>query len=482
MKKILFFLLSFSFLSAFSQVSKSFETEVAKLKADEAIKNGSWSISVYDVTSSKLVYDYNPNQTLMPASTLKVLTTAAALEFLGSDFTFETNILYDEEIVNGVLKGNLYIKGSGDPSLASQYFKSKIDSSNFFDSWVEKIKQAGIKKIEGSIIADGTVFEQQHLSPEWAWGDIGNYYGSGAYALNYRDNKYTIYYDSGSKEGDSAKIIKVIPDQPDLKFYNQVIAGGNGDYAYIYGSPYNNYRIITGTIPVNKKDYEVDGSFADPALQCALDFKTALENSKVSVLGSASNIFFTNNKVTTPRKLLFTHKSATLDKLVYFTNIKSDNLYAESFLKAIALKKKNFGSISLGIEVLEEYLKSTSISTDGLYLADGCGLSRANGITTAQLAQLLSKISKEKYFNVFLASLPVSGKSGSMANFGKGTFLENNMKAKTGYINRVRSYCGYFKDKKGRDLTFSIIANNYNCTASDMKRKIEKLLVALAEN
>lgn len=482
MKRNIFFVLSFIVLSASSQVSKSFETEVTKLKSDEAIKNGSWSISVYDVTSSKLVYDYNSNQSLIPASTLKVLTTAAALEILGEDFTFETNVEYDGEIVGGVLKGNLYIKGSGDPSLASQYFKSKTDSSNFFNAWVEKIKQAGIKKVEGSVIADGRAFEQQHISPEWVWGDIGNYYAAGAYALNYRDNKYTIYYDSGSKEGDSVKIKKVYPEQPNLKFYNQVVSGGTGDFAYIYGSPYNNYRIITGTIPVNKKDYEVDGSFADPALQCANDFKAALEESKITVQGSAENVFFINKKSSLERKKLFSYKSPTLDKLVYFTNLKSDNLYAESFLKAIALRKKGFGSISFGIEVLEEYLKSKNISTDGLYLADGCGLSRANGITTAQLAQLLTKISKEKYFNIFLSSLPVSGKSGSMANFGKGTFLENNMKAKTGYINRVRSYCGYFKDKKGRNLVFSIISNNYTCSASEMKKKIEKLLISLAEN
>lgn len=481
MKKSIFSVLFFCFASAFSQVSKSFETEVAKLKSDAAIKNGSWSISVYDVTSSKLVYEYNSNQSLIPASTLKVLTTAAALEILGADYTFDTRIEYDGEIVNGVLNGNIYIKGSGDPSLASQYFKSKTDSSIFFNTWVEKMKQAGIKKIEGSIIADGTAFEQQHLSPEWVWGDLGNYYAAGAYGLNYSDNKYIAYFDSGIKEGDSTKIKKVIPAQPKLKFYNQVISGGSGDNAYIYGSPYNDYRIITGTIPVNKKDYEVDGSFADPALQCALDFKTALEDSKISIQGSASNLFFMNNKGA-QRTLLFVHKSPTLDKLVYFTNLKSDNLYAESFLKAIALKKKSFGSISLGVEVLEEYLNSKGISNDGLYLADGCGLSRANGITTAQLAQLLTKISKEKYFNAFLASLPVSGKSGSMANLGNGTFLENNMKAKTGYINRVRSYCGYFKNKKGRDLAFSIIANNYTCTASEMKKKIEKLLIALAEN
>jgi serine-type D-Ala-D-Ala carboxypeptidase/endopeptidase (penicillin-binding protein 4) len=218
----------------------------------------------------------------------------------------------------------------------------------------------------------------------------------------------------------------------------------------------------------------------DPVFQCAYDFTKYLTQSGIDVTNKPENLF-NMFSITSERKLLFTHTSPKLSQIVYYTNLKSDNMYAEALLKTIALKKKGNASISTGTEILKQYLESKSIPTDGLFLVDACGLSRADNITTSQLAQLLVNIAHEKYYNVFLSSLPVAGKTGTMSGFGKGTILENNLRAKSGYINRARNCCGYLQNKKGRQLAFSVMFNNYNCTAAEIKKKTEKLLVSLAE-
>jgi D-alanyl-D-alanine carboxypeptidase/D-alanyl-D-alanine-endopeptidase (penicillin-binding protein 4) len=139
------------------------------------------------------------------------------------------------------------------------------------------------------------------------------------------------------------------------------------------------------------------------------------------------------------------------------------------------------GTEEAGIEVVKNYWKSLGVNLDGLNMTDGCGLSRSNGITTLIQATVLQKISKQKWYPDFLKSLPVAGKSGSMTSLCKGTLAEDNLQAKTGYINRARGYAGYVKTKSGKLLCFSLLANNYTCTPTEMKKKLERILVAMAE-
>ena len=181
--------------------------------------------------------------------------------------------------------------------------------------------------------------------------------------------------------------------------------------------------------------------------------------------------------------LLYTCQSPKLEKIVYYTNLKSDNHYAESLLNTIGATTTNKqGTTDNGITAVENFWKERGIDISGLHMVDGSGLSRANTITTKIQASVLSKIYKDSLlYPAFNASLPIAGKSGSMSNLCKGTFAENNLRAKTGYINRARGYCGYVKTKSGKDLAFSVLFNNYTSTPKEMKLKIEKLLIALVE-
>ncbi|HEX8515807.1 MAG TPA: D-alanyl-D-alanine carboxypeptidase/D-alanyl-D-alanine-endopeptidase [Bacteroidia bacterium] len=468
-----------------SQTSK-LKTEIESLKKDPALKHASWSVCVMNTKKDTAIAEYNSHVSLVPASTLKIVTTGAALAILGSDFVFQTRLEHDGifDTITGVLKGNLYIRGGGDPTLESEYFRDKKDSLTTLEKWALILKAKGLKKIEGAVIGDASIFEDNMTPTQWIWADMGNYFGAGASGLSYHDNKYTVFYRSGAA-GTKTTVSKLSPEIEDLLFVNNVTAGGNDDNAFIYGSQYSLLRTASGTIPANKNNYEVEGSVPDPALLCAQALLKALGNIDIKAAKKATTVRAMKEKNDTgssKRKILHTHYSPTLDKIVYYTNLKSNNLYAEHLLKYISYSKTGFGTGSNGTETVTAFWKNKGIDVSGFFMNDGCGLARANAITTKTQAQILRSMSKEKSFNAFYNSLPVAGRSGSLGGLCEGTFAENNLRAKSGYITRARGYCGYVKNRKGDMLCFSVLANNYECTPTEMKKKLEKILVAIAES
>jgi serine-type D-Ala-D-Ala carboxypeptidase/endopeptidase (penicillin-binding protein 4) len=495
LKKIVCLFLLFLSLHSFSQSAK-LKAEIENLKKDPDLKHASWSVYVMNTKKDTAIAEYNSHLSLIPASTLKIVTTGAALSILGSDFVFQTKIQHDGifDSVNGIIKGNLYILGGGDPSLESEYFRDKKDSLSTVQKWALILKAKGIKKIEGSIIGDAGIFEDNMIPGQWIWSDIGNYFGAGASGLSYRDNKYTLFFNSAGP-GSNTVITKMEPAIENLNVINHVTAGGSEDNAFIYGSPYSYYRTAQGTIPANKNNYEVDGSLPDPALFCSGSLEKALKNIGIEISQKATTIRAEkdngamNEKASlknieydpAKRKVLHTHYSPTLEKIVYWTNLKSNNMYAEHLLKYICYKKTGFGSSNKGTEIITEFWKNKGVDVSGLFMNDGCGLARANVITTKTEAQILQQLSKDKNYTAFFNSLPVAGRSGSLAGLCEGTCAENNLHAKSGYITRARGYAGYVKNKKGEMLCFSLLANNYECSPTQMKKKLEKILVAIAE-
>jgi D-alanyl-D-alanine carboxypeptidase/D-alanyl-D-alanine-endopeptidase (penicillin-binding protein 4) len=478
-----FFILSCSF-ACVSQTSK-LNAEIENLKKDPALKHATWSVCVMNTKKDTAIAEYNSQVSLVPASTLKILTTGAALSILGSDFVFQTRLQYDGvfDTISGILKGNLYIVGGGDPTLESEYFRDQKDSLTTVEKWALILKAKGLKKIEGAVIGDASVFEDNMTPSQWIWGDMGNYFGAGACGLTYHDNKYTVFFKSGAG-GTKTSVIKTVPVIDGLQLVNNVTAGGSDDNAFIYGSQYSNLRVAQGTIPANKNNYEVEGSVPDPALFCAQALTQALQNIDVAVAkkaGTARAMKEANETIGVNRKILHTHYSPTLDKIVYYTNLKSLNLYAEHLLKYICYSKTGYGSDSGGADIVTNFWKNKGADVSGFFMNDGCGLARANVITTKTETQVLRLMTKDKNYNAFYNSLPVAGRSGSLGGLCDGTFAENNLRAKSGYITRARGYAGYVKNRKGELLCFSVLANNYECTPTEMKKKLEKILVAIAE-
>ena len=179
---------------------------------------------------------------------------------------------------------------------------------------------------------------------------------------------------------------------------------------------------------------------------------------------------------------LYTHRSPSLEKIIYYTNLHSNNQYAEGIFRTIALKKAGFGSNAQAIQVVTNHLKSKDFDTNGLFISDGSGLSRSNAVTAGHLTKVLYMMWSDSTTKLpFMNSLPVAGVSGSLRSLGKGTALENNLRAKSGYITRVRSYAGYLKTKSGKDICMSVIITNFNGTPTDTKKKMEQIFLKVYE-
>ncbi len=461
------------------------KSAIAFLQNDTDMAHASWGISVVQAKTGDIITEYNSNLSLAPASTQKVITTAAGLSILGPDYTYRTSLEYDGilDSTNGIIKGNLIIKGSGDPTIESFFFKDKNDTSSVVKKWAGILKTKGIKSIEGAIIADASVFEDETTESNWVWGDMGNYYGAGASGLTYMDDMYSIWFNSG-KNGDTAGIAKITPFIPGFRITNYVTAAGTEDEAYIYGAPYSDAHYVNGTIPAHKTNFEVKGSLPDPPYLLAFNLKQELAQEGISIQGEATTVRQLKlNKAykQSPRKILYTHTSPSLEKIVYWTNMTSNNLFAEHILKTIALKKQHFGTATSGLAELMKFWKSKGLDTKGMSLMDGCGMARANTVTPKQLTDIFCILTKDKAYTAFYNSLPVAGKTGTLKNSFKGTSAENRIHAKTGSFNRVRSFAGYGTTKNGEQIAFSLIANNFDCSNNEMRTKLERIVVLIAE-
>lgn len=459
------------------------QKEIDRLNADTVLAHGDWGFCLMTADSGKLIALHNMQQSLIPASTLKTLTTGAALALLGPGFVYQTTLEYDGTVdkATRTLHGNLYIRGSGDPTLMSEFFKCESDTC--VDEFTEMriaLSNFGIDIIDGDIIGDASCFPGNSIPDGWTWSDIGQYYGAGTSGLSYKDNSVSLFFDSS--KGDSCILTRTDPVLENIVYRSDVMADGKKDEALVYGAPFGNIFYVHGSIPPGRKDFEVKAAHPEPDYQLVKDLANELAKNKLPVSGKATTVrrmALENKQPSIARKKIASISKASLGEIVRITNMKSDNMFAEQLLKTLGMLKGKGGTTEDGIEVVKNYWRSLGINIDGLYMTDGSGLSRSNGITTLIQASILQKASQQKWFPYFLASLPVAGRSGSMSSLCKGTLAENNLQAKTGYINRARGYAGYVKTKSGKLLCFSVLANNYTCSATEMKKRLERILVAM---
>lgn len=473
--------LSFIIVSQDSTDVNVIKKEIQKLINDYSLKNASISFLVKQIDNDSIIAEYNSNTSLVPASTMKIITTATALEVLTPFYNFKTILQYDGYIdSNCTLNGNIYIKGGGDPTLGSRF----VNSKQLIQNWSNKIANIGITKINGKIIGDASFFNYEYIPQSWTWGDIGNYYGSGTSGLSIFDNTINYYFNSKNKQGDSTKIVCTEPYTPDLETKNYVVSWNTKkDEAYIYGAPYNGIRTIKGRIPLNRKEFKVKGSMPDPAYTAAFELETDLWKNKIPVLEKASTIKrlnYNNNYINNKRISFDTIYSVNVSKIVYWTNLISNNLFAEHLLRHIGKKTFKHNDYFHSTLAVNNFWKEKNILLSGFYINDGSGLSRKNAMSAKHLVDVLIYMKKEsKYYKSFYSSLPIAGKTGTLKTIGRKTKIQGNLRAKSGTMTRVKSYAGYVKSNSGKNLCFAILVNNYTCNNLEIKKKLEKVMVSL---
>ncbi len=454
-----------------------------KLLLDPELKNVAFSFQALDLGSGKVIAEYQPAMSLVPASVMKLVTTAVAIDVLGSSFRFETVLQYTGHIdTAGVLHGDLIIRGGGDPTLGSRYYPENAD---FLSKWSEAVEKAGIREVRGRVIGDAAIYTEETVPGTWAWGDIGNGYGTAPGGLSIYDNIYTLTFRTGAKAGDSAQLVCVNPYVPGLEFYTNVVAGNtHSDNSYILGAPYSNTRIVKGMLPKGQEAFEVKGSIPDPAYLVAYELQHSLRERGILIAGEASTLrklAAENYYPVPPRTDFYTHYSAALSTVVYWTNLRSVNLFAEHLINQLGVLRYKEGSAGSGSAAILDWWKSKKLEPAGFYGSDGSGLSRFNALSASHLVALLQYMQGSKHFSTFEKSLPIAGKTGTLSHLCKGTKAQGNLMAKSGTMTRVKSYAGYVTGASGQKIAFAMLSNNFNCTGREMEKKLEKLMVALAE-
>lgn len=474
-------------------VSAQTPRSITKLMNEPFMKGSSFSLQVEEVKSGRLVYSYNPDLQLIPASVMKVVTTATALELLGSEYHYRTSLEYDGTIADGVLKGNLYIKGSGDPSLGSSFIRG---TKNFINDWVDAVKNAGITKIEGSIISDERIFDNEGISVKWLREDLGNYYAAGSYGVSVFDNRYTLTLRSGAI-GMQPEILKCSPDMPNIRFHNDLhVIDQYTDSAFIVGSPFDYERSLIGALPAYDSSYLLKGDIPDPPLYLATYLDKRLKREGIDILSSPSSFRLekaagrleksTEHWEESERHPLITTDSPALETIVSVANHVSHNLYADAMLKTLGLRypsdSRALTSFERGVREIKDCWQSRGISASSLWMYDGCGLAPTDKVSTKFMTALLVYMAKTSAESkAFIASLPMAGEEGSVRSFLDGTKLQGKARFKSGSMSRVRNFAGYIM-KNGKTYAVSVFANNYSCTTKQMTNAIENLFVQLFPN
>lgn len=428
------------------------------------------SLVISDVQSGKMLYEHRPNHATIPASIMKLVTTATALELLGPDFSFQTRIEMDERPNSeNVLNGNIYVRGSGDPTLGSAFLGNK----NFLNEWVAAVKKAGIKTIEGNIIIDESLFDDEGVNPKWLWEDVGNYYASGVYGISYFDNTYALLMRSGA-ENTKPEILSVSPKIDGLNFNNSLIASRNGgNNAYIHGAPHNNTRLIYGSVPPNRELIVIKGDIPDPGKLLEDHFIAKLKENGIEVKKTT----ITNASFSTSPIWIHTHFSPKLKDIITEINYKSNNHYAEHVFLYLALRNSVKATSKEAVNVVRNFWRAKGLPVDQLFMCDGSGLSPTNAVSADFLVQMLNYMQNTSTnAAVFKASIPVAGLHGTVSDFLKKTPLERKVYAKSGTISRVKTFAGYM-DLNGKTYSFAVIVNNPNGRLSAATAKIEEFLV-----
>lgn len=413
-------------------------THLDKFVQHPALKTASVGVHIMSLEGKEPFLSHQPDLALIPASTLKAVTTATALDLLEPDFTFKTRLYLSGD--------DLIIKGGGDPTLSASSPETE------FPAWLALLQEAGLTEIKGDIIADPSRFESRTTPDAWPWGDIGNYYGAGPSGLNFHRNTYILTFRPG-KVGSPAKFLGSYPTPPEVTFENHMLtsSSGTGDNGYVYAAPNGNCITMRGTIPFGGK-FSIKGALPNPPLACATYLRDYLRRKKFPVSGKAKVQPVDTKNAT----LLHTQESPPLSKIIHATNHRSVNLYADSIYKALSSK----GTSAASFAKLKLHWVKNGVKMAGFITHDGSGLAPRNTLTARQLCTIIQKASTGKHAQIFKDSLPVSGKSGTLRNFGKGTPIENRVWAKSGGLTRVRTYAGLYTTLTGDTYAFAILTNN----------------------
>lgn len=444
------------------------EQALKALLQDPALANGHLAFSATNLDNGQMLAEHNSFKAMLPASIVKLITTHCALAILGPDYKFETKLAFDGMIENGVLEGDLIIYAGGDPTLNSKYFPENDAIKRIKDVLVA----AGIKRVEGTIHYDLSIYHPHTTPRGYIWEDMGNYFGASPSALMYKDNMIPLQFSTG-EPGTDAVLRTSIHDQAPYKLHHSIKASNNqADDAWFFSTPNATNVYGEGTIPANRESFTVKIADPNPVFSFHKDLEKALGytlNHEAHFMTYQPKTAITFNVIQSPPLL----------RIIRVTNQESVNLFAEALLLALD-KQSTQKTIDGGLSRVTDLLQKQQLTLSGLRLQDGSGASPMNRVTTNFITQLLAQAYNSEKFSDFENTLAIGGTEGTLKHYFKDPQLKGNVIGKSGSMKGTRNYAGYIINKHGERIAFACIMNDIDeGQRARLIQKLEQLLLAM---
>ncbi|MFH1197663.1 MAG: D-alanyl-D-alanine carboxypeptidase/D-alanyl-D-alanine-endopeptidase [bacterium] len=445
---------------------------------DPNFSNAFWGVYIKSLKTGEVIYKRNSDKLFVPASDVKLFTSAAALLLLGSNYTYKTLVFTDGNVVKDTLFGNIIIRGSGDPTLSLKYPPQK--SRDIFEAWADSLLLKGIKCIKGNIYGDDNLFDDLGYGSEWPWETENFWYASPSGGLSFNEN--IIELNISPSATNMPAEIKTIPHTDYVNIVNKIITTADKKTSINFMKDKSTELVLlSGYINSNDEMQKIFIPVGDPTRYFLTVLNETLERKGIALDGYTADLdteefeIIPDNLVT-----LFSYKSIKLGSMIKELNKNSNNFFAEQIFKTIGLELFNQGTIENGVKACNQIFDLMGIFSDNLQIVDGSGLSRLNFITPKQIVNLLSYMYKSDGFETFYGSLPIAGIDGTLADRMLKTKAENNVRAKPGFLNGVRTLSGYLRTADDEPIVFSMIANNFLVPANLINYVFDSVCIRLA--
>lgn len=443
--------------------------------SDSMFASAHWGVLVRSLESGETVYARNAGRMFTPASNMKLVTAAAALEVLGPEYRYRTRIAATGPVRDGVLRGDLLVIGGGDPTL-SERFHGSVDT--LFGAWADSLRARGVRRIEGGVIGLDDVFDDVPLGRGWAWDDVEDSYSAEVGGLQLNEGFATVRV--GVENGRA-----VVTARPGAAGWIPVISdsvvigeAGSQPRIRIQRTGVANGIRVSGSIPADTA-WEREIAIRDNTVFFATALRQALRASGIHVEGNAVDADDLPPSRFAGQAVLFTHTSPPMREVLAAFMKPSQNQIGEMLVKTLGVEMRGMGTWPAGLTVIDSVMRAWQMPPRLLSQADGSGLSRYNLVAPEFLVALLEREARSPNAEVYLQALPVAGRDGTLAGRMRGTPAEGNVRAKTGTLSGVRGLSGYFTTAAGERMAFSMIVNHHTLTARDADRVAEAALQRL---
>jgi D-alanyl-D-alanine carboxypeptidase/D-alanyl-D-alanine-endopeptidase (penicillin-binding protein 4) len=443
-----------------SRAERALASDLDRIFSAPVMEQGLWGVEVKSLETGRVLYSRNPRTLMMPASNMKILTLAAAAEILGWDYRFTTTLETSAPLEGGALKGDLYVRGSGDPTIN----RRDKHADAVFDEWTAALKAAGVDRIDGNVIGDASAFDDRRLGQGWSWDYLQYGYAAPVGALEFDEDVAALTIRPGETPGSAAAL--ELPPDTGLGLLHHVLTGAAGSPTAIEleRRPDTNWLDVRGTIAVDAPPMIRDIAVSTPTLYFAHALVLALQSRGITVSGIPRELVRPEFELPEqPRRVLVQSQSPPLREIATTMMKVSQNLYAETLLKAAgAARSGGPGTAEAGIAAARDIFAAWHVAPGTYIQVDGSGLSRYDYVTADLIVTLLEHLYQDpRHKDAFVATLPIAGTDGTIASRLKGTPAEGNAAAKTGSISNARALSGYVRTRDGETLAFSILANSF---------------------